>query len=191
MIDQEMEFQISQYIDGQLPADDAARIATLAISDPEVAQAIARYRALDQQLKSALALPAYDADALVDSITATLDARQGRSRDVIFAMPAVWARRAGIAVAACLVAAVGTFLVISQSGDSTPIATGTAQVTGPQVEVASAPAITEISIAPAGQGTAQIYANQAAADVVVGRPSRAVIASSRVPADDSRGWPAN
>lgn len=188
MIDQEMEFQISQYIDGQLPAEDAARIATLAVSDPQVARLIAEYRALDQQLKTPV--PDYDAEALTASIAVSLDERQAIKRQVKFSISGVWVRRVGIAMAACVVVAVGTVLVLNSSSTG-PVASGTAQVLGPQVEVATAPAITEIRIAPAGSGTAEIYANQAASEVVIGRPSRAVIASSRFPADDSRGWPAN
>lgn len=193
MITEELEFQISQYIDGQLSADDAARLESLASADPDVAGTLARYRQLDAQLRDVLAPPAYDENALTESITAALDDRQSQKRDVIFVMPAVWARRAGLAIAACLVAAVGTWLVLSQSNPAANKTTaegtnrGTIHVTGPRVQVAEAPAVTEIRIGPARNAMA-MFANEAAADVVVGRPSRVVIASSQAPSDDSRGW---
>jgi anti-sigma factor RsiW len=158
----ELEFAISQYLDGQLSADLAGALEERLAVDPAARELLRKYR----QIRDTLAQPFSDAidwEKSLREIRQTVDARatfastnstdsnadltglhrrsqsfwrQGRRR---FAVP--------IALAASLLVAFTSVAVFVKH--SKPSSPAIANVVGPHVEAPSGPVVAEVSIGPA------------------------------------------
>ena len=179
MLHEDLEFRISQYIDGTL--DDAQRRA-LEIEtarDPAAAELLAQYRQIDDALKTSLPLPNVDYDALAARISDAIDA-QDRPH-VLYSFK--WVRHAvSVAVAACILLVGGLWLRSSglfESADSNGVLV---RVTGPQSESTFAEPIQVIHIGPS-PGIAG--GPSPATEALVARPSTLVIASASLAPEDN------
>lgn len=74
MTPDELEFAISQYVDGTLPADETAALEALLATDAAARQLLAEYRSLDQVIvASAAPLPALDWAKVSAQISGAVD----------------------------------------------------------------------------------------------------------------------
>src|SRR5688500_20230694 len=98
----ELEFSISQYLDGTLGEAEEAALETRLASDADARALLGEYRRLDRTLKAA-PLPAFDYGALSDRISAAV----AREDEPAQSYRLHWVRTAaGLAIAACVVIAV-------------------------------------------------------------------------------------
>src|SRR5690348_17119169 len=68
MINDPLEFQISQYLDGSLPADEVAALEARLAEDAAARELLEEYRKLNALLKAPAALPDLAWDKLADYI---------------------------------------------------------------------------------------------------------------------------
>lgn len=181
----ELEFSISQYLDGTLPeAQRPALEARLAVD--AAAQAIlAEERALTRLLRSE-PLPEVRWDRLAESISSAVDAQL----DDRVARASWWVRfrlPAGLAVAASALLAIGIAAYVLMHGrpatlhpgsHATPnhVVIATLTVEGPQADAPGGTVITDVSIG-AGGSYAKDSSLDPYADEIDSRPARVVIAS--------------
>jgi anti-sigma factor RsiW len=85
----ELEFAISQYLDGTLPAGDVRALEARLASDEEAKAILAEMKALDGVLKSPMALPAVNWEKLATTISAAVREQNEETIDVVLkhAMP--------------------------------------------------------------------------------------------------------
>ncbi len=172
MIDEQLEFRITQYLDGALPAGEHAALLAEVSVNPAAQRVMDEYRKLGDALASLPAMPAVDWDRLQQRISAgvaasatsvdTLRVQTNRRRagvaastnEASYRMP--WVRMgAWAAMAACVVIAVGVAFQLTRHGSSqqpAQLPTGNAvavvHVVGPQIEVAGGLAVEQVSIGP-------------------------------------------
>jgi anti-sigma factor RsiW len=172
----EIEFQISQYLDGTLSMPERAAVEERLAVDADARRLLGEYRRLNEQLLHNLPLPTVKWDRLAEHLSAVVDeasapAVAGR----IF--PAVLIRR--MAIAACLALATGLSLHYFQvhrnaaESDSNPVVV----VIGPTVEASDDAAVEEIDVGPSADFASHggiFPASQKTDD----RPGRAVMFSA-------------
>ena len=99
----ELEFSISQYLDGTLAEAEEAALELRLASDADARDLLGEYRRLDRTLKAA-PLPSFDYGALSDRISAAV----AREDEPAQSYRLHWVRTAAaLAIAACVVIAVG------------------------------------------------------------------------------------
>jgi anti-sigma factor RsiW len=150
----DLEFQVSQYVDGQLDAAATAALEVRLRDDAAARSLLAEYKQVAAFVRDNSSLPAINWNRLAESISTNIDASEEQRIERRFRMP--WIQVAGsiAAVAACVV--IGLFIFRSQ------------EVTSPtksNVAVAR-PRIAEISLAPA-----QLAAGPRVADVTIDMPN--------------------
>jgi anti-sigma factor RsiW len=175
---EELEYQISQYLDGTLSDAETFALKERLASDEEALRVFEEYVRLQQHVATALPLPAVDWNRLAERLSdAAADARE----------PAIagrigWGRK--FAIAASILIVLGLSLVVGHEFRSDhaiqPMADAIAQVTGPQAETASGPAVVEIAIGP----SPALKASFRYAEGVVTRPSRVELAGAIYPPAD-------
>jgi len=105
MIDEQLEFLISQYADGSLPESERALVELRLQGDADARTMLEEYRALDASLKSSMPLPAVNWDRLAEHLSDAVAAEQEEaSAPAILGRIGNWGR---LAIAACVVLAVG------------------------------------------------------------------------------------
>lgn len=189
MTDEDLEFSISQYLDGTLPEDQRAAVEDRLAQDPEAQTLLDQDRRLTDLLRAS-PLPDVQWDRFADSISGAID-RQLEDR---MAAASWWMRLripAGLAIAASALLAIGLAIRMNSGGNqyATPRghdkplgqqAVAMLSVQGPQEDAPAGPAITQISIGAGGS-----YANASPlapyANEIDNRPSRVVIASGLNP----------
>ncbi len=179
MISDALEFSISQYADGTLPDGERLAVEAALSADPAARAVLADYRRLGDLL---LAPPAdLDWDRLhrhLSSAVAEGD-RPAVAGRIGFGM---W-RLGAIAAAAVVAVAVG---IMAHGGRPTPVAVvptpapavQVAEVTGPTVEAAAGPVVSQVTVGPspalAARGSSWRYA-----EGVVSRQPTVVIARAQ------------
>jgi anti-sigma-K factor RskA len=148
MISEEIEFQISQYVDGTLSAPQRKIIDDLVLSDPGAAKVLADYRRLNSHLGSLRTATEIQWDRLSDRISGAIDNADE---------PAV-AGRIGFfhsrwRIAATVLVAASALLVARHAMRSQPAAQPIApapvvDVQGPQAEVAAGRPTEDVSVGP-------------------------------------------
>jgi anti-sigma factor RsiW len=195
---EQLEFAISQYLDGTLPAEERAALEQRLASDAPARALLDEYRRLDTIIKAhGEPIPNVKWDALAEHISAAVDeiaavpaARQWRIR------PAVgW-----MAMAASLLLAVGIgWRVMHHDAVQPPekVATGNlnphqqqmqmavVQVTGPQAEPAKGDSSIDVSIVRPPVSSTPAYGYD---DGVVVQPSHVNLAGT-APVDDGARQP--
>ena len=183
MTREQLEFQISQYVDGTLsPAEVAALEATLT-NDADARAVLEDFRKVDATLKTTeIPLPAINWDRLAEHISAAV-AEEDRATTSI-PIRAWWVRRIAIA-AAVLIAAGLVILWPKRAGHDqvvvTPQTITVVQINGPETTV-NAPVV-EINMQAPG-GAAQ-QANYRIAEDIIYRQPRVVIASGQADRQDT------
>ncbi|HYO10317.1 MAG TPA: hypothetical protein VER17_15215 [Tepidisphaeraceae bacterium] len=197
MLNEQLEFQVSQYADGTLPAAEVAALEAVLASDVGARELLAEYRSVDAALKREMSVPAMNWDRLAahlsDAVAAENDVAPASPRTLAFS--GWWARtgvRTSAAIAAMVLVAVGTFAILSrdrgtrqdapvdsvvvnsQAQTALPTAVAIIDITGPAPEAAAGPAVAEITIDATPLAKQMHYG---AAETIVYRAPRVVIAS--------------
>lgn len=73
MCEEELQYAISQYVDGVLPADQAAALEERFATDAIARQLLAEYRRMDALMDVALPMPEVDWDRMAGKISAAVD----------------------------------------------------------------------------------------------------------------------
>ena len=214
MIDEQLEFLISQYADGSLPESERALVDLRLQTDADARALLEEYRSLDATLKSAMPLPTVNWDRLAAHLSETVAADRGDAHTT-----GVWGRigfGVRLAIAACvMLAAVGVVVLtamksggtgsqtVAQRGGNDPVVdpshvTANANVAptprpapvvivqGPAAQAAPAAPVVVVSVGP----SSDVTPNWRAAEGVVTGPSRAIwIASSYDGAQDTQRLP--
>ncbi len=174
----DLEFQISQYLDGTLSPTERAVLEQRLAVDADARGLLAEYQRLNEHLSRHLPLPNVKWDRLAEHISAMLDEAD---RPVVAGriFPAVLVKR--LAIAACLALVTGLslhhFLAHRNApeSDSYPIEV----VIGPSVEPADAVPVEEVAVGPSADFTAHGDSFPASQNSDT-RPGRAVIFSAPV-----------
>lgn len=176
MTREELEFRISEYLDGTLSSADRTALEQRLAVDPEARNLLAEYRSVDRILRSALPLPPIDYNALAGRISQGVAADDtGARTGVLFSFK--WMRRAaGIAVAASVLIAGSLWIHHGHKGNRVMLV----EVTGP--EVATVQPVEEIEIGPSPAIREQ--APLGVQEAIVTPPQRLIIAGA-APIDSS------
>ena len=190
----ELEFSISQYLDGTLPARETDALESRLGSDAEARALFAEYESL-QGVLAAAPLPAVRWDRFAEQVSAAVAREEMPAHSYQLSR---WLRPARLAIAASvLVAGAIGFSLLNRGGPSGD--TG-APVTAGRVEpfrivkVDGAGTATPTAVVSPGSMRVAVGPPQAAdgrryADTVVRRPSRAVIVSPASLGQDSPPTP--
>jgi negative regulator of sigma E activity len=182
MTPDQLEFSISQYIDGALAPLEQAALEEMLATDATARALLEEYRKLDALVKRAPAAPAIEWDRLANQICEFV-AREPAPAVRSYTMP--WVRafeRIAVAASVLLVFALGMISYRSHRHAEPSRAGGPVQVVvfGPQIEPASSPLVQQVAIgpAPAAEETWRY------AEGVVARPSVVLIDRAYGPAQD-------
>ena len=74
MTEEELQFAISQYLDGMLPSDEAVLLEKRLAEDPAARRVLEEYRRLDTLMDAALPTPQVDWDQMANRISRAVDA---------------------------------------------------------------------------------------------------------------------
>jgi hypothetical protein len=145
----ELEFAISQYIDGTLSVLERDALEERLATDPEARELLAEYRKLNTVVKaSAMPMPAIAWDRLAEQIGQATAAEEAPVRHYrIGAMS--WTGRLAIAASLLLVISLGVFFVKRDSGGIAPQSEGFVQITVSGSGQSGQPQLGVVPIAPA------------------------------------------
>lgn len=122
MIDEKLQFAISQYVDGSLAPAEAAQLEVRFASDAESRRLLEEYRLLDQMVKAAMPEPEMDWDAMARKISFAIDEGETQAPlSLVAGAPATWWRPLAIAasVLVCVsFAAIAWQTMLRQSAQS-------------------------------------------------------------------------
>ncbi len=198
MIDEPLEFLISQYADGSLPESERAGVELRLQTDVEAQALLNEYRRLDASLKTLIPLPVVNWDRLAEHLSETVAEERETGASTVLGRIGNFGR---LALAASIVLAVGGIALWTQvkprpgggSMVSNPVPGGgrtappaVVLVRGPAPQ---APASQPVVLVTAGPSS-NVTPNWRAGEGVVTGPSRAVwIASGYDPAQDTQRLP--
>lgn len=176
---EDLEFRISQYIDGTLDETQRRALEIEIEQNPAAAELMDEYRRIDQALKTSLPLPDINYDALADRIANAIDVQD--QPHVVFSFK--WVRHAvSVAAAACILLAGGLWIHNSGIFDTSESNDVLVHVTGPQSESAFADPVQVIHIGPS---PTVMDGPSPATEALVARPSKLVIASASAAPHDN------
>ena len=190
MIDERLEFEISQLADGTLAAGREASVRALIASDPDALATFKSYEKLAFAHRLLPAPPAIDWHLLSSQISSAIDAASDeRNQSLPASYPMPWLRRAaGIAIAASVALAVGVGVRRSTSSLTPPLRSvpiGRMEVAGPAIDSPAGAVIRQITIGPSPSVASAEDAVRYGDSFVVSRPQRVVIASGGDAAQDT------
>lgn len=136
MNDEQLQFAISQYIDGTLPDDERAVLEQRLASDPQARQLLAEYRRLDKLITAGLpateiemdwaALASQISDAVAKEAEQVNEVRESESIPPTYTLPWVWKASA---LAASILICIG--LLILYHGGNQPAGNGPLAINPP------------------------------------------------------------
>ena len=186
----ELEFAISQYIDGTLKPLDQAALEEVLATDQSARQILAEYRELNSALRTTLPKAEVDHDALGARMSRSLAEAEAPARHFRLAPMAI-TRFVAAAASVAILIGVAAFLIRGNRTTPNPNTVvvgptnpgnGTLLVQVSSVEAPTAPAAIDISIgAPPGMASAGGWQDQA----IISRTPRVVIESSALPMQDT------
>jgi anti-sigma factor RsiW len=180
----QLEFLISQYVDGTLPADEKAALEHLLQSDTEAQQILNEYRSLNTLLQTQLpSLPEMNWDQFA---TDTSRAISNEDAPVLRMRIFTWNR---MAIAASLLLAVTLGMLLNRSAptnNNPPKLQAIAEVEGPTAQPSTQPAVAQITVGPATEVAESQYPLD---NIVFGPSSVSLIASSDEAAQDTHHSP--
>ncbi len=168
MTSDELEYSISQYLDGNLPPLQRAALEEQLATDAEARALLDEYRQLDAALKKAMPVPPIAWDRLADQLSKALAAEEAPIRHYSIGSMG-WAGR--LAVAASLLLAIGIAVQLSHRPTQLPRSAPVMLVSGPAIEQSSGPVLAQISIGP----SPAVTHDWRAAEEVVSRPTVVLI----------------
>lgn len=174
MIDENLQYALSQYADGTLAQAERAAVEQLLAHNAEARQTLAEYRRLSMLLDaSAAPLPSVDWSQLTQQISRAIDRSQSIPGSAAIAAEQAasetylmgWGRRPWVwAIAASLLIASGVVWISHQGPGKlqTSVAVAPPAVAPPQIakvaeirvlqgEIANGPAVVEVSVGPSGR----------------------------------------
>lgn len=191
MLDDRLQFALSQYHDGTLPPEEREAIESLLAANAEARTLLEEYARLDRVLKDAAPLPAINWSLLSQRIGNALDERdESVSRRYSLAW---WTAGRRLAVAAGILLAIGVGVAVYLAERSTTVQPPTRLASTSQIKVnvpdpASGPPVTQIAIGPSpavgDESDTALYS-----DNIVYRPSHIAIASGDAVAQDTDHLP--
>ena len=175
----EQEYQLTQYLDDELPAEESAQVRQQIAANPAAQKALADHRAVDTILKHAWPLPHIEWDRLHSYLSDTIAEEAQASRMRIGNWLTYGTR---VALAACLLLAIGLAVrfAMNDGGTVAPRQVAQVELAGPQV-AAGEPTV-QMSFGPSEDYASGSYDPYASPLVAV--PSRVQIASSYRPETD-------
>jgi anti-sigma factor RsiW len=198
----DLEFSITQYLDGDLPQDQRASLEARFKEDPQAQAMFAEHQRLTAALKT-MPMPSVRWDAFARSISSAVNAAHEEQSARSYRMP-TWIRRAiplALAASVLIVASVAIhyrsrsnarhsdeLAFIQKPKVQQPTAIGVAEsssiiVIGPEAEKTTGPVVVQVSVGPSAAAKDEPAVVQYSDDVV-SRPSSVTIASGVVPAHD-------
>src|SRR4051794_16115016 len=186
MTPDQLEYAISQYLDGTLAPLESAALEERLARDMAARELFGEYQRLDGVVKNALPEPDVDWSAF----SARLSDRLGEVDAPVKHYRLTFARVGWMsAVAASLVVAVGVATLMLRNhpadpdGRVRPSGGGELVVQGPSVEASTGPAVAEVTIG-APQNTDAADAGWQSYEALINRPSRIVIGGADNSAQD-------
>ena len=174
----QLEYAISQYIDGTLPPVESAALEERFAVDAEAREILAEYRALDETLKTSLPVPAVAWDRLHAHLSDAVSREEAPVRHYSLNR---YVRHAAAALAACVAIVFGVIFVANRAGHAPVTHQPIAIIVGRQVETAPQVAsVAQISIGPAPT----MSDSWRYAETVVSRPAVVMIDRAARPAQD-------
>ena len=198
MTREQLEFQISQHADGTLPADEVAALEAVLAADAEARALLEEYRSLDSSLKRELPLPEVKWDRLAAHISSKVAKAADEEERAAAPIPLFARLRPLLSIAASLLVGFGVATLVYRNGPSggngehhnapaTPavtVAVNSIQISGPSRDRGAQPTVVAIDV-----DASPVAKRVAAANAVVYRPPRVVIASSQTPGQDTQRLP--
>jgi hypothetical protein len=196
MTTDQLEFSISQYLDGNLPTDEEAALVERLATDPAARALFAEYEKLNAVVKSAMPMPEIDWSSFSRQVSSAVEREDAPVRTL--RLPMRWMGSI-VAVAACAAIAFGVFfmnrthengtgntnIAIGPPPQTRPL--GSITVAGPTIERTNQTAVAQVTItAPPSLAAGRDWRY---AEDIVTRPSRVIIASSAEAAQDSSSLP--
>jgi anti-sigma factor RsiW len=192
MISEDLEFQISQYADGTLSAAELNSVEALLQSNPQAREMLAEYRQVDLQLGTLRIGPAAGPvvrwDEFAGSIADRISDESGSSEahSVAGRIGFAGARwRIAAAVLVCFTGAIVARHAMHQSVVTAPVAPTVVEVAGPQVEIAKAPSVQDVSVGPSAAAMAEHNARYGEGVITQGTP-KVILGQLPKPAADPR-----
>src|SRR5882724_11790544 len=192
---EELEFSISQYLDGTLDEADRDALETRLATDLEAQQILREERALTIALQSAPAIPDVRWGALADRISGAIDAQleerfERASWAIRMRSPGVLALAASVVLAAAISL---KLMTASHHGAGGPQIQPTPSpvamlIEGPQEDQPAGRVVEEISIGPGGT-YAKAPSLAPYAEEIDTRPTRVVIAAGMLMDEDPPASP--
>jgi negative regulator of sigma E activity len=183
----ELEYTLSQYLDGTLPESEASALEELLATDASARSLLAEFRFLDRALRAA-PLPPFDFDALSSRITAAVAEQDEPAQSYRLH----WVRTvASLALAACVVIAAGVGIRRLQN----PATRNDTQIAGVEpkqivvVDATSRPSPSPDPVAVVSVGPSAAPQDRPALaryhEDLLSRPSQVIIARSAYAAQDA------
>jgi anti-sigma factor RsiW len=196
----ELEFSISQYLDGTLAADQQRALEERLATDAEARALHAEYRSLQGVLTGAMPVPDVDWDQFATRVSAAVDREEAPAQS--YKISRWFSRPMRLAIAASVLVAAGiAFTLLRPGGHGTVPAPGGVTTQIVKIDEPAVPngvaqaqsgSATEptlvVAIAPPAPGEERPTVLRYA-DSVVQRPSRAMIVSAAPVAQDTSAAP--
>jgi anti-sigma factor RsiW len=145
----ELEYAISQYLDGNLPLLEEAALEDRLASDDEARALLEEYRRLDATLKNSLpAAPPIAWDRLAGEIQKSLAAEETPVQHYSLGT-ITWAGRLAIAASVLFAVSIAIHFAPRAARQQAARPGGLAIVSGPQVQQSTGPVVEQIQIGPA------------------------------------------
>ena len=184
---EQLEFAISQYLDGTLPSGERAALLERIESDATARELFETHRRIDAELRTGLRTPAVNWDRLAEHLSARV-AEAGEARVPAPTLKLTFVRRVmPYAIAAMVLVAIGLAFkpfITDPTGPTGPAAVATVQ--GPEAEQGAGPQVADVSIGPAPN----LSPDWRTAEAVVAQPNTVIwIASGVDPGQDTQRSP--
>jgi len=174
----ELEYAISQYIDGNLPLLERNALEERLAVDAEARALLQEYREFSAALKQAIPVPEIAWERLAAQIHQSLESEEAPIRH--YSLRSVsWVGR--LAIAASVLLAISLAVHFSNRPSASTESAGVALVSGPQIEQPKTPVIAEISIGP----SASVAANSRASEEIISRPTVVLIDQAHISGQDN------
>lgn len=176
MLSQELEFAITQYLDGTLAPQAKVEVEKLLRENPQARTLFEEYKRLDALVISAAGpLPSIDWTMLGKQISSAV-AEADRNEQSARVYRIGWISRPSglLALAASLLIVIGATVIIIHS--QTASSAARAEVTGPHIEVPAGSVVAEVTIIPP-----PMAASEDAQDIVARRPHINIEAINETP----------
>jgi anti-sigma factor RsiW len=175
MLSTQLEFEITQLLDGDLPPQKEAILRRELAADPEAVRLMEEYARLEELLSGIDPPPEVDWDALHGRISRAVGGAPAEANHT----RRPWGQ---VALAASVLIALGVGMLILQPRPAAQQGVAIVQVSGIEFPAANTQAIAQINIGPAPgtEGVGSFYDNEEQSG-----PPRVVIATGRQPTQDS------